>query len=315
MSTPLFFQPLYMPRIWGGQNLRTLCRRDIPADRPVGESWELVDRPEAQSVTAPGGISLHDLWTGPDKTNLFGTRAPDSPRFPILVKLLDATDKLSLQVHPPADRAARLGGEPKTEMWYFLHTEPGAEIYVGLRSGVTRADFEKALQEGTVAGCFHRLKTAPGETMFLPSGRVHAIGAGNLILEIQQNSDTTYRVYDWNRVDAQTGQPRNLHVRESLESIRFDDFEPVFTQPHGERVLRTDYFEVDRIPFYDRETRDLSFDGSTFRMVYVTRGSFRFMDREWNLGDAVFFPANHDPVEWEAVSDYAELVGVGFPEK
>src|SRR5262249_46204265 len=137
----------------------------------------------------------------------------------------DAQEKLSLQVHPPAARAAELGGEPKTEMWYISHAEQGAELFVGLRRGGTRRQFEEKIANGTVAEGFHRLRVREGDAMLLPSGRVHALGAGVVLFEIQQNSDTTYRVFDWNRLGLD-GKPRALHVAQSIASIDFDDFEP-----------------------------------------------------------------------------------------
>jgi mannose-6-phosphate isomerase len=143
----------------------------------------------------------------------------------LLVKILDATETLSVQVHPPASVAARLGGEPKTEMWYITDATPEAVLYAGLRQGVTREEFERRIREGTVAETLHRIPVRTGDAMFLPSGRLHAIGAGNVIFEIQQNSDTTYRVFDWNRVGLD-GRPRDLHVEQSLASIDFRDCEP-----------------------------------------------------------------------------------------
>ncbi len=133
--------------------------------------------------------------------------------------------KLSLQVHPPAAIAPQLGGEPKTEMWYFAETTPEADVFVGLKRGATRAEFERKIGDGTVAECFHRIPVQKGDCMFLHSGRVHALGAGSVVFEIQQNSDTTYRVYDWHRVGLD-GKPRELHVAQSLASIDFEDFEP-----------------------------------------------------------------------------------------
>jgi mannose-6-phosphate isomerase len=157
---------------------------------------------------------------------LLGSAKPASGgRFPLLCKILDAREKLSLQVHPPADKAGALGGEAKTEMWHITDAALDAELYVGLKRGVTRAQFEQKIQTGGVAECFHRVPVRSGDTMFLPSGRVHAIGAGLVIFEIQQNSDTTYRVFDWNRVGLD-GKPRELHVAQSLASIDFNDFEP-----------------------------------------------------------------------------------------
>jgi mannose-6-phosphate isomerase len=152
-------------------------------------------------------------------------RAATGNRFPLLCKILDAREKLSLQVHPPASKARELNGEPKTEMWYIADATPGASLYVGLQPGVTRAQFEQKIADGTVAECFARIPVQAGDTMFLPSGRVHAIGDGLVIFEIQQNSDTTYRVFDWNRVGLD-GQPRELHVAQSLASIDFNDFAP-----------------------------------------------------------------------------------------
>src|SRR5687768_4539191 len=159
------------------------------------------------------------------RAELMGKAAALNDRFPLLIKILDAEEKLSLQVHPPASKAAAMGGEPKTEMWYIAQARNDAELYVGLRKNVSRAEFEFGIRDGTVAKCFHRVHVNKGDAMFLPSGRVHAIGAGLVIFEIQQNSDTTYRVHDWDRLGLD-GKPRELHIAESLASIDFSDVEP-----------------------------------------------------------------------------------------
>lgn len=229
MESPITFKPLAMKRVWGGRRLESLSGKMLPEGVPVGESWEVVDREDAQSVVDSGpwkGESLHQLWLE-RRREVFGEAylASGAPRFPLLVKLLDAADTLSVQVHPPASKAAALGGEPKTEVWYFLESDPGALVYAGLKKGVTRSGFEEQLKVGGVEEMLHAIPVRTGESIFIPSGRVHAIGGGNLIVEIQQNSDTTYRVYDWGRVGLD-GVPRALHVRESMESIDFDDFEP-----------------------------------------------------------------------------------------
>ncbi len=229
---PFIFHPIFKERVWGGHEIGRLYGKKLPSGVPVGESWEISDRPGDASVIANGPLAGKDLrWLMENHApELLGDAKPaGGNRFPLLCKILDAREKLSLQVHPPVDKAAKLGGEPKTEMWFIADAAPGAELYVGLKRGVTGAEFEKKIQTGEVVGCFHRIPVRAGDAMFLPSGRVHAIGAGLVIFEIQQNSDTTYRVFDWNRVGLD-GKPRELHVAESLASINFEDFEPALIQ-------------------------------------------------------------------------------------
>ncbi|HEX3719697.1 MAG TPA: type I phosphomannose isomerase catalytic subunit [Verrucomicrobiae bacterium] len=224
---PLVFEPVFKERIWGGRNLEALYRKPLPPALPIGESWEISDWPGDESVIARGplrGKTLRWLMEQCPEA-LLGPRDPMPSRFPLLIKILDAQQTLSLQVHPPAERAVELHGEAKTEMWYVAQAAAQAELFVGLKRGVGRAEFEQKLADQTVAECFHRIPVKEGDAMFLPSGRVHALGAGLVIFEVQQNSDTTYRVFDWNRVD-RSGKPRELHVPQSLASIDFNDFEP-----------------------------------------------------------------------------------------
>src|SRR5437764_1882166 len=207
-----------MERIWGGRKLAELFDKKLPANKPIGESWEIVDRPEAQSVVANGplkGKSLHELWSQ-DRQSIFGDIA-NAPRFPLLIKLLDAREKLSLQVHPPDKIAAKLGGEPKTECWYVASAEPDAELFVGFKRSISRQEFEKSLHAGSAADQVHAIKVKAGDGMFLPAGRFHAVGAGNVLVEVQQNSDTTYRILDWNRIDQSSGKPRQMHVDPECE--------------------------------------------------------------------------------------------------
>lgn len=244
-NQPIRFKPIYQSRVWGGRRMATRLGATLPDDTtPFGEAWTVSDRPEAQSTTADD-TSLHELWTH-HREAVFGQAllSATSPTYPLLMKILDACDDLSIQVHPPASMATALKGEPKTEMWFIAHADPGAKIYAGLKPGVTQADFEAALQNGTVAEVVHVIEARTGDCLFIPSGRVHAIGAGLLIYEIQQNSDTTYRVFDWNRVGLD-GKPRALHVQESLQSIDFDDFEPQVQQIAADGTLvQCDYFDV-----------------------------------------------------------------------
>lgn len=234
----IFFNPIYQPRVWGGRGLADKLGRALPHDGPVGESWEIVDRPEAQSIDRSSGQTLRQLLRD-DPQGIMGPGYDPEQPFPILVKWLDCRERLSLQVHPPAAVATRLGGEPKTECWYIAAAEPEAALIVGLKTAATRERFEQAVASETLEPLLHRFPVQRGEAMLLESGRLHAIDGGNLILEIQQNSDTTYRVYDWGRVGLD-GQPRQLHLAESLASIDFDDVAPqalpAFNTP-GERTL------------------------------------------------------------------------------
>ena len=233
---PFIFQPAFKDRVWGGRELERLYSKNIPAGQPIGESWEISDRPGDASVIANGPLAGKNLrWLMENHAaEILGTAKPTPEgRFPLLCKILDARDRLSLQVHPPAGKARELKGEPKTEMWYITDAAPDACLYVGLKPGVTRAEFQKKIADGSVADCFQRIAVRAGDAMFLPSGRVHAIGAGLVIFEIQQNSDTTYRVFDWNRMGLD-GKPRELHIAESLASIDFNDFEPKLVAPKFE---------------------------------------------------------------------------------
>ncbi|HMJ91487.1 MAG TPA: type I phosphomannose isomerase catalytic subunit [Candidatus Acidoferrum sp.] len=227
MLYPLTFKPVFKERVWGGRRIERLFNKPLPPGAPIGESWEVTDRPEGVSEIANGPLAGKTLrWLMENHAgDLLGNSRSDAKTFPLLVKILDCSDKLSLQVHPPAEKAKELGGEPKTEMWVFADATPEADIFVGLKRGVTREEFERKTRDGTVAECFHRIRVAAGDVMFLPSGRVHALGAGGVVFEIQQNSDTTYRVFDWNRVGLD-GKPRDLHIPQSMASIDFNDFEP-----------------------------------------------------------------------------------------
>lgn len=238
MNSYIRFTPIYQERVWGGRGLETELGRDLPEGKVIGESWEIVDREEANSALAEGGMTLGSLRQA-ETAALMGPDWPADKPFPILVKWLDCQERLSLQVHPPADVAPELGGEPKTENWYIAEARPGAALLAGLKPGIRPEAFRKALEEERLEGLVCRLPSRKGDSLFVRSGRLHAIDAGNLILEIQQNSDTTYRVYDWGRVGLD-GQPRQLHVEESMKSIDFGDTEPELQHPAGRESLLAD---------------------------------------------------------------------------
>lgn len=294
---PLTFKPLYMERVWGGRELERVYGRKLPDPRqPFGESWEIVDREKEQSVVDHGplaGSTLHDLWST-RREEIFGAGYEGHDRFPILIKVLDARDDSSIQVHPPVHLAAQLGGEPKTEMWFIADCDAGAKLYVGLKNGVSRADFEKAIENGTVEQCVHAVSPQVGDSIFIASGRLHAIGAGFLIHEIQQNSDTTYRVFDWNRMGLD-GKPRELHVAESMASIDFDDFEPGMDTPDGENLATCAYFKTDKKSLGAGET--LANPGDAFSIVSVVEGSLRSAEgRTFEKGQFLLLPKGASPV-------------------
>jgi mannose-6-phosphate isomerase len=288
-DSPIVFEPIFQERIWGGRKLAELFAKKLPPNKRIGESWEIVDRPEAQSMVRDGplaGRSLHDLWVN-FREEVFG-KVREAPRFPLLIKLLDAREKLSLQVHPPEEAAESLGGEAKTEFWYVAAAEPNAEIYVGLRKTMAREQFEQALRSGTVAECVHTVPVKAGDAMFLPSGRFHGIGAGNVLAEVQQNSDTTYRVFDWNRVD-ETGKPRSLHIAEALQCIDFNDVAPKSVQPDGETLAGNKLFEVQK---WNLESLREIVPLGQFAIVFCLSGMLRCGGTDFSPGEFFLLPAS-----------------------
>ena len=285
LPTPLFFEPLFMERIWGGNRLQSLYGKHLPNGACIGESWEIVDREEAQSVVHRGplkGLTLNELWTG-HRTDVFGKDYVKHPaaRFPLLVKLLDAQERLSIQVHPPAKIAPILGGEPKTEMWYIADSGLDHAIFAGVKKGTTRESFETHLKKSTVEKVIQRIPVEPGDAIFIPSGRLHAIGAGNVIVEVQQNSDTTYRVFDWNRTGLD-GKPRELHVEASLQSINYTDDDPRLAPRDQERLVGCEYFDVEK---WELDEPRASMTEERFCIITVLTGRIRCGRRVFNAGD------------------------------
>jgi mannose-6-phosphate isomerase len=253
------------------------------------------------------GKTLDELWTQ-DRQAIFGN-VPDASRFPLLVKLLDANEKLSLQVHPPEEIAEELGGEPKTEFWYVAAAASDAELFVGFREPTNRDQFEQALRRGSAADYVHKIRVKPGDAMFLPAGRFHAVGAGNLLVEIQQNSDTTYRVFDWNRVD-EHGSARQLHVDQALQSINFDDVAPKLVEPRGEVLVRHKLFEIQKwnltLP------REVTPPGQ-FAIVCCLSGSLRCADVDLAPGEFFLAPASLQDRQLNPRAKETSLLRVTIP--
>jgi len=310
LSGPLLFEPIFMERIWGGRRLQSEFGKKLPAQKMIGESWEIVDRPEAQSVVVNGplrGKTLHDLWTQ-DRSEIFGD-LPDASRFPLLVKLLDAHEKLSLQVHPPEKVASKLGGEPKTEFWYVAAADPGAELYLGFRDSIKRDQFGKAIRDGTATDHVHKIRVKPSDAAFLPAGRFHGLGAGNLLIEIQQNSDTTYRVFDWNRVD-ETGKQRQLHIDQALQCIDFNDVRPRLLQSKGELLLRHDLFEIQEWNL--DSPREIAARGQ-FAIACCLTGSLRCADVYLTRGEFFLIPSQLQDRQLHPRTDGTSLLRVTIP--
>lgn len=288
------FKPLYMQRIWGGRNLETIYHRDLPDPHSAyGEAWEIVDREDAQSIVCDGqfaGKSLHELWQN-HRQEIFGIDVIENTRFPILIKILDSSDDLSIQVHPPAHLAKQFNGEPKTEMWYIAKARPGSKLYIGLKQGVTRESFEQAIAEGTVADVVHSITPDHGDFIFIESGRIHAIGAGFLIHEIQQNSDTTYRVFDWNRKDS-NGNPRDLHIEESLACIDFKDTKAEIETPIDKTLVSCPYFTTTLHRLSTGETIGNP-NPDQFSLITVVSGS---LDHIYAIGQTILLPKSSEPL-------------------
>ncbi len=240
---PYKLKPIYLEKIWGGRNLQRLFGRDLPADQDIGESWELADLPNGVCEVANGpraGTSLTEL-TREGAEGLLGPARPAAGgRFPLLLKLLDANDILSLQVHPDADAVEAIGGDAalKTECWYVLESRDGM-IYKGVRDGVTPEQFREAIENDRAGEVVRAVPVAAGDFHYLPAGTVHALGAGVVVAEVQTPSDTTYRVTDW-------GRGREIHVEQSMQCIHFEPAADAPPGAGGETLLATDYFTVAR---------------------------------------------------------------------
>jgi mannose-6-phosphate isomerase len=242
LNTPLRFRPYLRPMVWGGRRLGEALHKPLPTAEPYGESWEVSDHPSHSSLVADGplaGRTLRDLMEQ-DRATLLGPGA-SARTFPWLVKYLDANDWLSVQVHPDDDTVRRWwpGEDGKTEAWFILDAAPGSKVYAGLLPGVDEKRLRAALDAGTVADCLHQFTPRPGDCLFLKAGTVHAVGGGVLIAEVQQTSDATFRLFDWNRRDAR-GRSRELHVEQSIACIDWNarPVRPVHVEGYPDRAAR-----------------------------------------------------------------------------
>ena len=277
---PLRFRLLVRRYLWGSRRLETCLGKPLGPGNDYAESWEVCDRDLDQSIVDQeplAGTTLGELvrQRGPE---LFGRHHPQS-HFPLLVKFLDAAQSLSVQVHPNDEQAARLNPPDlgKTEAWYILSADPGSTIYAGLRPGVDRPQLADAIGQGTCEKLLHHFQPKAGDCLFIPAGTVHALGAGLLVVEVQQSSDSTFRLYDWNRVGPD-GKPRPLHIEQGLAVVDFqrgpvDPVPPQLTDhPWVSRLVACDKFIMDRWEF--DQPRTIGGD-DRFHIVTVLQGAVR----------------------------------------
>lgn len=318
---PLRFQPLFRRYLWGGRRLETVLGKELAAGDDFAESWEVVDHGDDQSRVLEGplaGASLSDL-VRQYGNELFGRHAPQA-QFPLLFKFLDAQRNLSVQVHPDDEQAARLlpPDRGKTEAWVVLDAEPGSLIYAGLKRGFDRPALEREVRRGTTELCLHRFEPQAGDCIFIPAGTVHALGAGLVVAEIQQASDVTFRLFDWNRVGAD-GRPRELHIEAALDAIDYDAG-PVAPQrgtrpgePWIERLVACEKFVLDRCEIEGLRT----FGGDDrFHLVVVLSGAAR-VEGDWGevglvRGQTILLPAACGAVPFTA-SPRAVLLDIYLP--
>lgn len=304
---PLIFRPIFKPRIWGGRRLAQLLAKQLPEDEAIGESWEVADLEDDQSVVARGpaeGSTLGELVKRWGK-DLIGEAPLFEGRFPLLIKYLDARQNLSVQVHPDQKMADRLGGNVrvKNEAWYILDAEPHGCIYRGLRPGVTRSDFVASIERGECDKTLNQIAVQPGQCYYLPSGTVHALGAGVVVAEVQTPSDITYRVFDWNRVDAKTGQPRELHIEQALECIDFSH-QPIEGEERSHvasvwttvtRLVKCESFIIERVRMIEGYDGEIPYHQLVVWMVLDGRATISFdaqrQQLEFGVGDTVVLPA------------------------
>lgn len=318
---PMTFVPVYKDHLWGGRQLAARYGRKPPVE-PVAESWEVAALPEGMSLVAGGplaGRTLEQLVTD------YGSALLGEPlsKFPLLIKIIDAHKRLSLQVHPGSTTAAACGGDPKTEMWYILAAEPGAQVMTGLKVGVDRERFVQAVRDNEAETVVNLVPVQAGDAIFIPGGRVHAIDAGCLLLEVQQASDTTFRVCDWGRFGSD-GKPRKLHLDQALAVIDWRDTATGLlpSRPTGEnagadryQICASSYFIVDGLALSGNSVEQLT-DGR-FNVLFCVWGTVTLTAGGHELqlapGTSCLVPAAVSTYTLNAETDSAELIVIARP--
>lgn len=309
---PLVFKPIYKDYLWGGNQIIERYQRDEAAGI-YAESWEITDRPEGVSVVSNGplaGCTLHELM----QSSSIAVCGSNEQRFPLLIKLIDSKQRLSLQVHPSADNAEQLDGEAKNEMWYVLAADDDAAIFCGYDSSASRDDLVHGLT-GNAEHLIRRIAVQPGDIINIPGGCLHAIDAGCLLLEVQQNSDTTYRLNDWGRVDAK-GRPRQLHIEKGIQAINWEnDGSTALIRPQKDlntfkrTLLKTDFFSIESWTI----TQQCNLDQKNgFQAFFIEEGQLTLAygtdQLRLKAGQSFLIPASCVPTKITPTSSSVQLI-------
>ena len=320
---PIRFQPIFQYRMWGGDKLQKKLSKTV-TEPSIGESWELSAVDEAETAVSEGPLKGEKLSTLVSRyqANLVGRKVWEQfgEEFPLLIKFIDAKEPLSVQVHPNDAWAQKHHNSfGKNEMWYILQADPNAELILGFEESISAEDYQEALASGALEALLHKEKVKAGDAFFIPTGRVHAIGAGVLLAEIQQTSDVTYRIYDYNRVDAKTGKTRILHTQMAQSVADFsaaESYGALYQKKinYHNKLINTPYFSTHYLPLEGRVQRNYqSLD--SFVVLIVVEGfcELIYQNKTFSLkrGEVLLIPASLDPISLQA--NKARLLEVYMP--
>ncbi|MEM8521095.1 type I phosphomannose isomerase catalytic subunit [Flavobacterium sp. PL12] len=322
---PLKFDPIYQYRLWGGRKLENLLSKPLPADEPIGEAWILSDRKDHSSQVLEGDLKDITITTLMEeyRYEIMGKNGLDYDRFPLLLKYLDCKEVLSVQVHPSDNQKDLLpdGDTGKTEAWIVLETTDDSIIYAGLKEDTTKENLLESIKDKTVANRLHSFSPKKEDAIFIHSGTFHTLG-GTVVFEVQENSDTTFRLYDWDRIDAKTGKPRELQVENAMKSIDFKqgEVEPVIPVvdsaiKNAEILFDNDHFKLWRIK--NREAFTVGFKDEPAVLVCIDgKGSLNYNDQEYHIakGEVMLIPAIIGQLKLHPEADIT-LFQIAIPDK
>lgn len=322
---PLKFDPIYQYRIWGGRKLENLLSKPLPKDDPIGEAWILSDRKDHASKVSEGelkGTTITELMEK-HRYDIMGKMGDHFDKFPLLLKFLDCKEVLSVQVHPSDDQKEYIpeGNSGKTEAWVVLETSDESRIYAGLKKGTTEEDLKEAIKNKSLADRLHSFVPKKDDAVFIHSGTVHTLG-GTLVFEVQENSDVTYRLYDWDRTDPKTGKPRELQVDKAIACIDFDqvDVDPVKpvkseTIKNAEKLFDNEHFKLWRIKSESKFEAGLK-DQPTILVCVEGKGSMKLNNSEYTIdkGEVILMPASIGKLELQPQNGIT-ILQIAIPDK